>query len=144
MDWEVRMKREVKPLQAHIEVNDRMKEINSLQLEVENALKDLDEKISYSKSNNQRIKVAAFNNERKKLISLSSELYNKQLKELLRAVKNDKGYGGEYTLAEVGEALGITRERVRQLESMALKKMRSPRAARNFSRYVDLRLNPTL
>lgn len=144
MDWEVRMKREVKPLQAHIEVNDRMKEINSLQLEVENALKDLDEKISYSKSNNQRIKVAAFNNERKKLISLSSELYNKQLKELLRAVKNDKGYGVEYTLAEVGEALGITRERVRQLESMALKKMRSPRAARNFSRYVDMRLNPAL
>ena len=139
------MKREVKPLQAHIEVNDRMKEIKTLQLEVENALKDLDEKISYSKSNNQRIKVAAFNNERKKLISLSIELYNKQLKELLRAVKNEKGnVGGEYTLAEVGEALGITRERVRQLESMALKKMRSPRAARNFSRYVDLRLNPTL
>lgn len=139
------MKREVKPLQAHIEVNDRMKEINSLQLEVENALKDLDEKISYSKSNNQRIKVAAFNNERKKLISLSIELYNKQLKELLRAVKNEKGnVGGEYTLAEVGEALGITRERVRQLESMALKKMRSPRVARNFSRYVDMRLNPAL
>lgn len=138
------MKRETKPLQAHVEVNDRMKEINSLQRDVEDAIRDIDERISYSKSNNQRVKVAAFNNERKKLVNLSSELYNKQLKELLRAIKNDKGYGGEYTLAEVGEVLGITRERVRQLESMALKKMRSPRVARNFSKYVDLRLNPTL
>ena len=89
------MKRETKPLQAHIEVNGRMKEINSLQRDVEDALKDIDERISYSKINNQRVKVAALKNERKKLISLSSELYNKQLKELLRAVKNDKGYGGE-------------------------------------------------
>ena len=89
------MKRETKPLQAHVEVNDRMKEINSLQRDVEDAIRDIDERISYSKSNNQRVKVAAFNNERKKLVSLSSELYNKQLKELLRAIKNDKGYGGD-------------------------------------------------
>ena len=138
------MKRETKPLQAHIEVNDRMEEINSLQRVVADLIRDIDERISYSKINNQKVKVAALKNEHKKLISLSSELYNKQLKELLRAVKNDKGYGGEYTLAEVGEALGITRERVRQLESMALKKMKSPRFARNFSRYVDMKLNPEL
>lgn len=138
------MRRETKPLQAHIIDNDNIKKINNLQREVADSIRDIDERISYSKSNNQRVKVAAFNNERKKLISLSIELYNKQLKELLRAVKNDKGYGGEYTLAEVGEALGITRERVRQLESMALKKMKSPRFARNFSRYVDMRLNPAL
>lgn len=138
------MKQETKPLQAHIEMNDSMKKINSLQREVENTIKDIDERISYSRDSNQKVKIAALKNERKKLVSLSSELYNKQLKELLRAVKNDKGYGGEYTLAEVGEALGITRERVRQLESMALKKMKSPRFARNFSKYADLRLNPVL
>ena len=138
------MKRETKPLQAHIVDNDNIKKINNLQREVADSIRDIDERISYSKINNQRVKVAALKNERKKLISLSSELYNKQLKELLRAIKNDKGYGGEYTLAEVGEALGITRERVRQLESMALKKMKSPRFARNFSKYVDLRLNPEL
>ena len=138
------MKRETKPLQAHIEINDIMKEINTLQREVADSIRDIDERISYSRINNQKVKVTALKNERKKLVSLYNELYNKQLKELLRAVKNDKGYGGEYTLAEVGEALGITRERVRQLESMALKKMKSPRFARNFSRYVDMRLNPEL
>lgn len=138
------MKRETKPLQAHIEINDIMKEINTLQREVADSIRDIDEKISYNKLNNIKVKVTALKNERKKLVSLYNELYNKQLKELLRAVKNDKGYGAEYTLAEVGEALGITRERVRQLESMALKKMKSPRFARNFSRYVDMRLNPAL
>lgn len=138
------MKRETKPLQAHIEATDNIKKINNLQREVADSIRDIDERISYNKLNNIKVKVTALKNERKKLVSLSNELYNKQLKELLRAVKNDKGYGGEYTLAEVGEALGITRERVRQLESMALKKMKSPRFARNFSKYVDLRLNPAL
>lgn len=138
------MRQETKPLQAHIVDNDNIKKINNLQREVENTIKDIDERISYSRDSNQKVKVTALKNERKKLVSLSNELYNRQLKELLRAVKNDKGYGGEYTLAEVGEALGITRERVRQLESMALKKMKSPRFARNFSRYVDMKLNPAL
>lgn len=138
------MKRETKPLQAHIEATDNIKKINNLQREVADSIRDIDERISYNKLNNIKVKVTALKNERKKLVSLSNELYNKQLRELLRAVKNDKGYGGEYTLAEVGEALGITRERVRQLESMALKKMKSPRFARNFSKYVDLRLNPAL
>ena len=139
------MKRETKPLQAHIEATDNIKKINNLQREVADSIRDIDERISYNKLNNIKVKVTALKNERKKLVSLSNELYNKQLRELLRIVTDNKTAGiGEYTLAEVGEALGITRERVRQLESMALKKMKSPRFARNFSRYVDMRLNPAL
>lgn len=139
------MRCETKPLQAHIVDNDNIKKINNLQREVADSIRDIDERISYNKLNNIKVKVTALKNERKKLVSLSNELYNKQLRELLRIVTDNKTAGiGEYTLAEVGEALGITRERVRQLESMALKKMKSPRFARNFSRYVDMRLNPAL
>ena len=139
------MRCEKKPLQAHIIDNDNIKKINNLQREVADSIRDIDERISYNKLNNIKVKVTALKNERKKLVSLSNELYNKQLRELLRIVTDNKTAGiGEYTLAEVGEALGITRERVRQLESMALKKMKSPRFARNFSRYVDMRLNPAL
>jgi RNA polymerase primary sigma factor len=35
-------------------------------------------------------------------------------------------YHKAYTLAEVGEELGVTRERIRQLEVKALRKMRHP------------------
>ena len=126
------MRRETKPLQVHIIDNDNIKKINNLQREVADSIRDIDERISYNKLNNIKVKVTALKNERKKLVSLSNELYNKQLRELLRIVTDNKTAGiGEYTLAEVGEALGITRERVRQLESMALKKMKSPRFARN-------------
>lgn len=139
------MKRETKPLQAHIEATDNIKKINKLQREVADSIRDIDERISYNKLNNIEVKVTALKNERKKLVSLSNELYNKQLRELIRIVTDNKTAGiGEYTLTEVGEALGITRERVRQLESMALKKMKSIRFARNFFRYVDMRLNPAL
>ena len=139
------MKRETKPLQAHIEVTDNIKKINEIQREVADSIRDIDERISYNKINNIKVKVTALRNERKKLVSLSNELYNKQLRELLKIATDNRMTGvGEYTLAEVGKALGITRERVRQLESMALKKMKSPRFAKNFSKYVDMKLNPAL
>ena len=34
--------------------------------------------------------------------------------------------GSEYTLAEIGRRLGISRERVRQIEDEALRKLRHP------------------
>ncbi|MBN2056677.1 sigma-70 family RNA polymerase sigma factor [bacterium] len=36
------------------------------------------------------------------------------------------GFGKEYTLEEIGNFLGLTRERIRQIEQAALKKMRQP------------------
>ena len=37
------------------------------------------------------------------------------------------GEKAEYTLEETGKVFGVTRERIRQLEEMALKKLRHPR-----------------
>ena len=36
------------------------------------------------------------------------------------------GEGSEYTLEEVGKNFGLTRERIRQIEKEALKKLRQP------------------
>jgi RNA polymerase primary sigma factor len=40
----------------------------------------------------------------------------------------------DYTVDEVGKSFGLTRERVRQIESRALRKLRIPRGARMLSR----------
>jgi RNA polymerase primary sigma factor len=42
-----------------------------------------------------------------------------------------------HTLAEVGLAFGVTRERVRQIEARALSRLRSPSRARRVARLVD-------
>jgi RNA polymerase primary sigma factor len=49
------------------------------------------------------------------------------------------GLGGEtaLTLEQIGQRLGLTRERVRQLESEALKKLRDPMLGRRLSGYFD-------
>lgn len=39
----------------------------------------------------------------------------------------------EYTLAEIGQELGITRERVRQIEAQALRKVRAALVVRGFT-----------
>jgi len=43
---------------------------------------------------------------------------------------------GEYTLEEIAQKLGITRERVRQIEQNALKKLRNPRVGRKLKAYL--------
>lgn len=47
------------------------------------------------------------------------------------------GYGGRrFTLEEVGQKFGITRERVRQIESQTLKRLRHPRYARRLRDFI--------
>jgi len=41
-----------------------------------------------------------------------------------------------YTLEEIGKLLGVTRERVRQIESQALAKLRNPRRSENLHTYL--------
>jgi RNA polymerase primary sigma factor len=41
-----------------------------------------------------------------------------------------------YTLEEIGKLLGVTRERVRQIESQALAKLRNPRRCENLHTYL--------
>ncbi len=44
---------------------------------------------------------------------------------------------GIYTLAEIGDVLGLTRERVRQLEASAIKVLKHPSSGRVFKKYRE-------
>jgi len=45
--------------------------------------------------------------------------------------------GRAYTLEEVGQKFGLTRERIRQIEGKALRRLRHPRRARQLKDYVQ-------
>ena len=45
--------------------------------------------------------------------------------------------GSDLTLSEIGFILGISRERVRQIESSALKKLRHPETGRRLRLYME-------
>lgn len=45
---------------------------------------------------------------------------------------------GDFTLEEIGNVLGITRERVRQIETKAMQKLRHPKLGKSLKRYVDM------
>lgn len=45
--------------------------------------------------------------------------------------------GNILTLNEVGRKMGVTRERVRQIEAQALRRLRSPRFQRELHAYID-------
>ena len=69
--------------------------------------------------------------ERKELSSILKEAINTLTPEEKQVVMYRFGFNGttEMTLQEVGDALGLTRERVRQIEARSLRKMRKPQAS---------------
>jgi RNA polymerase primary sigma factor len=44
--------------------------------------------------------------------------------------------GKSYTLEEVGQKFGLTRERIRQIEGKALRRLRHPRRSRQLKEYL--------
>lgn len=42
------------------------------------------------------------------------------------------------TLSEIANILGITKERVRQIEQMALKKLRHPKVSKELREYLEI------
>jgi RNA polymerase primary sigma factor len=48
------------------------------------------------------------------------------------------GYGYTYTLEEVGRRFNVTRERVRQIEAKAIKKLQHPVRARKLEGFIDI------
>ena len=44
--------------------------------------------------------------------------------------------GRSYTLEEIGQKFGLTRERIRQLERRALRRLRHPRRSRQLRHYL--------
>jgi len=51
---------------------------------------------------------------------------------------------GDFTLIEIGSILGITRERVRQIESTAIKKLKHPKTSRDIKRYMAEQNDPDM
>jgi RNA polymerase primary sigma factor len=45
--------------------------------------------------------------------------------------------GSEHTLEEVGQNFQVTRERIRQIEAKALRKLRHPSRSRRLKAFVD-------
>ena len=70
-----------------------------------------------------------------------SHLIQAKLWLVVSIAKKYKGHGladGQHrTLEQVGAAFGITRERVRQIEAEALRKLRHPHLSRPLRRYMD-------
>ena len=65
------------------------------------------------------------------------ELHDKLgLSSLVNKLETDGELGMEFTLQEIGYILGVTRERVRQIEAGALKRLRHPtRGGRQLKEY---------
>ena len=59
-----------------------------------------------------------------------------KLKDNYLAIINDRIVNNK-TLQEMGDKLGVTRERVRQIEAKALRKLRHPSRSKGLKTYLD-------
>ena len=69
-------------------------------------------------------------------INLAMETLNYREREILR-LRYGLADGYTYTLEEVGRIFQVTRERVRQIESKAVRKLQQPYRARSLASFLD-------
>jgi RNA polymerase primary sigma factor len=72
----------------------------------------------------------------KKRISALLEQLNYREREILR-LRYGLADGYSYTLEEVGQIFSVTRERVRQIESKAVRKLQQPNRSDGLSNFID-------
>ena len=80
------------------------------------------------------IQVAYHNMLRDKVEEVLSTLSPREARILRLRFGLDNGHS--YTLEEVGQKFGLTRERIRQIEGKALRRLRHPRRARQLREYL--------
>jgi RNA polymerase primary sigma factor len=73
------------------------------------------------------------------LVEMTAEVLNTLTPREERIIKMRFGLedGTEHTLEEVGQAFGVTRERIRQIEAKALRKLRHPSRNRRLRAFLD-------
>lgn len=59
--------------------------------------------------------------------------------DLNKRIKEEKGSKnwGDYTLQEIADRFGISKERARQIESSAIRKLRHPKVGLTLKNYID-------
>ncbi len=65
------------------------------------------------------------------------EVLNHREREIMR-LRYGLADGYSYTLEEVGKIFSVTRERVRQIESKAVRKLQEPYRSRRLAGFLDL------
>ena len=69
---------------------------------------------------------------------LKIEANLQDLLEKLKRSSSNVRVDGDFTLEEIAKTMGITRERVRQIETSAIKKIKNPRIGRKLKNYLEM------
>lgn len=108
--------------EALFQINNNIMSLNSPVEGIENSETELGEFIVDKTNNRNNMEEAIFYQQVNNYLNSSTRLTDKE--KLVLKYRFGFGSGKTYTLEEIGHMMGVTRERVRQVESKALRKLR--------------------